>query len=63
MVVHYRKGVNAGRENVNQFQNARRQPGFAMFKLCVAVVIKSTQPRSAHAAVDQVETLRLSWVY
>jgi len=33
-----------------------------MFKVFAAVRIESAQPRTAHAAVDQVEKLRLGWV-
>ena len=62
VIAHHGKGVNASRENVTQFQNARFQPGFSMFKRFAAVMITSTQPRSAHAAVNQMEKLRLSWV-
>ena len=62
MVAHHRECVNACRENVTQFQYARLQPSFAMFKIFLAVVIASTQPRPAHAAIDKVEKLRLSWI-
>ena len=63
VVAHDGKCVNSSRENVTQFQNTRLQPRFAVFKIFAAVRIESTQPRSAHAAVDQVEKLRLSGVY
>ena len=62
MAAHNRKCVNTGRKNVAQFQNARFQPHFTVFKLFFAVGIKSTQPRAAHAAVNQVKKLCLSGV-
>ena len=62
MIAHDGKCIYASREYVAQFQNARFQPSFAMFKIFAAVVIASTQPRPTHAAADQMEKLRLSGV-
>ena len=51
VIAHDRKRVNSGRKNVTQFQNARSQPRFAVFKIFAGVVIAPAQPRAAHAAV------------
>jgi len=62
VVAHDGKCVNSGRKNITQFQNARLQPRFAVFKIFLGVRIESTQPRAAHAAANQVEKPRLGWV-
>ena len=62
VIAHYRKCVDSGRKNITEFHNAPRQPRFAMFKIFAIVSIASTQPRPAHAAIDQVEKLRLSGI-
>ena len=62
VIAHHGVGVNAVGKDATQFKKSAFNTGPAVLKTSSRIGVEATQPRSAHTAVDTMESSGLGWI-